>query len=1161
MLISQKGLPVGTLVVGWLALAAWGGARAEGPLALVPEDEAILELDIPDGVRVEIDGQAVDDPRRVVWSGASSDRPIEAQLAATFADGGRKERSLLMWGGHAVRLPLRSPAAAVPTPVLQIGHAEEVSSVAFSPDGKLGLTGSWDNTAAVWDVATGRRLRTLEGHADFVSSVAFSPDGKLALTGSGDNSAAVWDVATGRRLRTFEGHAGIVSSAAFSPDGKLALTGSFDKLAAVWDVATGRRLRILAGHTEAIGSVAFSPDGKLALTGSGDKLAAVWDVATGRQLRTLEGHNGIKNQCVGVYSVAFSPDGKLAITGSADETAVVWDIAMGRRLRTLEGHAHGVNSVAFSPDGKLALTGSFDKTAAVWEVATGRRLHTLEGHAEGVNSVAFSPDGKLAITGSVDDTAAVWDVTTGRMLRTLEGHAESISSVVFSPDGTLALTGSRDEAAAVWEVATGRRLHTLEGHADGVNSVAFSPDGKLALTGSFDETVAVWDVAAGRRLRTLEGHTGFVNSIAFSPDGKLALTGCHDDTAAEDTAALWDVATGRRLRTLKGHAGGVDSVAFSPDGKLAVTGGLGDALAALWDVATGRQLRVLEGHNGGVKSVAFSLDGKLALTGSGDNSAAVWDVATGRRLQILEAHTSSIWSVAFSPDGKLALTGSNDRTAVVWNVASGRRLRTLEGHVGGVSSVAFSPDGKLAVTQTGEGVAAWDVATGDLVYRQTFTDAGILTTTPEGLFDGPFNASEAICYRRVGGGLRVVPVSQYYSDLGRPGLYELILQGERPMPAVDFSDAPEPQVRFVFPETGAVVTESSIQVVVEATDAGSGVEGIRLTNNQRPIPSAAPMTRDGDKFRQTYLFDLAEGNNLLETIATSDGKTQGVARIDSASATVVVKCREKLTPPDLYIVAVGVGEYADAGWRLHYPPADARELAQALERRGRKLFREVHAQVLVDADANSAGIEQAFQRVAQSALPQDCVVATFSGHGHAIDQVYYFLPQEFKQESADTVDQSVRRYGIAHGSIAAWLRPIKAQKVTLAFDTCHSGHAIQLMKAFDRGASFARAIEDLNRSEGVQIIAAAATDNVTQEVEELGHGILSYALLGGLGAVDHGPLSGKHAPYDTKDGSLSVAKWLMFASDQVSELNKAYRQNDEKPRSQIRNDYPIAAFD
>ena len=202
-----------------------------------------------------------------------------------------------------------------------IQAVDSVTSVTFSPDGRLLAWGSVHSTVELWDVAKGKLVKTLEWQGGEVNSVAFSPDGRLLASGS--NTIRLWDVATGKQIKTLVSefpYDGLVYCVTFSSDGRL-LASAINQYAVIWDVTTGKQIETLEALWEAmINSVAFSPDGNLLASGSNDTNVMLWDVAKGKLIKTLERPRGWTT------AVAFSPDGRLLASGGDDGTIILWEI-------------------------------------------------------------------------------------------------------------------------------------------------------------------------------------------------------------------------------------------------------------------------------------------------------------------------------------------------------------------------------------------------------------------------------------------------------------------------------------------------------------------------------------------------------------------------------------------------------------------------------------------------------------------------------------------------------------------------------------------------------------------------------------------------------------------------------------------------------------------
>ena len=281
------------------------------------------------------------------------------------------------------------------------GHTDIVSSVAFRPNGVMLASASWDQTVRLWNVNTGRHLRTLTGHTSDVMSVVFSPDGQTLASASWDGTIRLWNPNNGQLKRTLAGHAGGVASVAFSPDGQTLASGSADSTIRLWNAKTWKLKSILTGHTHVVDIIAFSSDGDMLASGSRDTTIRLWNPNNGKHIKTLVGHTS------DVLRMMFSPNGQMLVSGSQDETVRLWDPNNGKLVTTLTNQRGWANPVTFSPDGANLLIGGHG--ISVWDTETGEFKKSLAADIGNAISIVFSPDGQMVASGSTDNKVRLWE--------------------------------------------------------------------------------------------------------------------------------------------------------------------------------------------------------------------------------------------------------------------------------------------------------------------------------------------------------------------------------------------------------------------------------------------------------------------------------------------------------------------------------------------------------------------------------------------------------------------------------------------------------------------------------------------------------------------------------------------------------------------------------
>lgn len=979
----------------------------------------------------------------------------------------------------------------------QLGHADRVQSVVFSPDGKFVLSGGLDNTLRLWDLKSEREIRRFNGHTDGVRTAVFSPDGRLALSGGRDKTLRLWDVNTGKEVRRFTGHSDAVLCAAFSPDGKLALSSSADKALRLWNINTGRTIRTFVGHADEIYSTVFSPDGKFVLSGSTDKTVRLWNVKTGKETRKFSGHEN------GVYSVAFSPDGRLALSGSEDKTVRLWDVASGKELRKFE-HEEAIFTVSFSPNGKFVISAGMKGDVTLWELNSGGKAMLFAGNKWPVYSAAFSPDGRLVVSGGFEKNVRIWDVASGKEAQSL-GQPNYVFDAAFSQDGKMVLTGNSDKTICLWDALSGKKLRTFAGHNESVHSVVFSPDGKFVLSGSLDRTARLWDVATGAELRRFEGNS-LNTSTAFSPDGRYLLLPT-DYYAIH----LWDLVSGKKIKTIEHKSAVVSSVAFSPDGKSALS--TGENYVSLWNLSTGKEIRRFNGHTHTVCSAVFSPDGKFILAGGSDHvdgseydfiaTMRLWDVSSGKEILKFTGQANNRFDkVAISPDGRIALSGSQDKGMRLWDLNTGKELRLFAGHSTEVTSVVFSPDERFAMSASSDGTARlWEINSGkETVQFIYFTGGEWVVITPEGFYNASENGDR---YLNVRVGSNVYGIGNYRETFFRPDLVKMALAGGSLKDYRTLADVKQPpKVSIV--QTPASSSTEGFKLTLRLDEQGGGIGDVRLFLNGSAVMldngRGLKVVQKNDKgvSYRSYTLKLSPGSNSIRVVAfNSDNSMQSNDATHQVTASFT-----STRKPTLHALVIGIQEFRNPKLALKYAVADANLFAETLRMGATGLFEQIRITTLTAREATTRdGIVSALQQF-KSINPDDLFILYIASHGTVDDGEYFMITSNVGALST----QRLKNDALSQLQLKEMVANIPSTKKLIVIDTCNAaalGDAIQAAM-LTRGMSEDTAMKVLSRAVGSTILSASTSVQEALEGYQ-GHGLFTWAVTQGMqGKADKG---------------------------------------------------------
>ena len=336
-----------------------------------------------------------------------------------------------------------------------IAHTEPVFAVAVNPtQPEILATGGGDDVGYMWRVGQSHPALRLDGHADTVSSLAFSADGSLLASAGLDGSVRVWNVATGALVVALEGPTQGINWVCWHTRGTVLLAGSEDATAWMWELPEGSVMQIFSAHSASVSYGGFVNNGRSVLTASEDGSVRVWNPRTGTVEHCL--HAGTTHEPLPVTCLSSHPSQPVFLFGNDEGGLKLAHAESGKLLATLPSHDASVEHTGFCDVIALAASCGMDGKMVVWDLGTFGTRHICM-HPAGVIELRWLKGSPMIVTCAVSRELRLWDGRSGDCLQVLTGHREPVLcfDVGYTSQGVYMVSGSDDKSARLWQPRLG----------------------------------------------------------------------------------------------------------------------------------------------------------------------------------------------------------------------------------------------------------------------------------------------------------------------------------------------------------------------------------------------------------------------------------------------------------------------------------------------------------------------------------------------------------------------------------------------------------------------------------------------------------------------------------------------------------------------------------
>jgi WD40 repeat protein len=1013
---------------------------------------------------------------------------------------------------------------------------------------------SADGIVNVWDVDTGKHLKSFEAYkADpdqkwlgpslHVRPFGFNRDGTTLAGGNYNGTVTLYDVRSGRRLRTIGEPGQPPEYVALSPNAQLvAVVNSFYQVRLLSTVP-GKMHCSSVGEGEMFQSVTFNNDSSLVFTMTVQGVITAWRTRTcGKAFSLIAGQELQPN-------MAVSPDGTyLAAVNRIDDDVKdqerfnssnvrIWSLKTDQEMNRLPGTSL-FWGVSFSGNNlKLAAVG---KGVSVWTTANFQQVTTFQRDVEQVESIAFDQNLQrlyMTTVNSREKRARAWDIQSRQKLETIVS-IPAAQSVLMSANCCLVTEPTIDrEAVLVREPRSGRIVARLSNSpyrwllsSDASRMVANDSSG-----------VVITDIYSGKSCRLADRADFWV----ISDDGSIVVT-----STINAVIKVWRAADCGAQSEFVAQEG-VDVLALSPDANVLAAGTWwGDV--SFWDVNSGTRLDngVSPWRSGSIKALAFGPHGLFVA--AQEEGLAFWDITEimfPRPLCYFVPFSDGSWAVA-DGTGRFDTDNLEESTDLHWVMPQDAQHR--------LSLDIFMRDyyepKLLPRWQECKNVGQTDKKACEKEFKPVRPLVSLNRVQPlaevkaEWMDDEKGLAKVLVKVSR-----NSDPTMKNGKTFTKPYDVRLFRDGQlvgwAPMTSVEWQLEPPPNG----PDT-AKNEEMDLQRWREKTE----VKDLDPSGSKE-LPFVVQVPRRTDLKQVTFTAYAFNEDRVKSATASAVLPVDKPIkpRVGKAYVISVGVNRTESSPNwDLHYAANDarrmskvVGDKLKATKQFSQVTrvrlvSDAPDKQEAGEAAATK----VHLQAVLDVLAGRRTVNEQLKReipdIAEvsKAEPEDVVLLAFSSHGYTDDRgVFHMVLWDIgKDTPQDKITPELQANSLSSDQLSGWLREVDAGEMVMVVDSCHSAATVEA-EGFKPGPMGSRGLGQLAYDKGMRILAASkakesAVERGDSEGKKVEHGLLSYAL------IEEGLVEGL-ADFQPKDGKILMGEWLAYGEQEVPKL---FQEGDVK---------------